>query len=606
MLTQKDTIVVADFSNTTGETIFDDTLKQALTADLAQSPFLNVLSDTKVADTLRLMGQTEGERINAGIARELCVRTASRAYLAGSIAKLGTHYALMLKAFDCQNTESLGAVEAEADGREQVLKTLGTAATKMRSRLGESRSSITKFDKPLEEVTTSSLDALKAFSEGDRIAAQKGNLESLPFLKRAVDLDPNFAIAYDGLGVLYSNLGQTTPSIESLKKAYELRHRTSQREQYNISADYYTSVTGELEKAIDQYRLWIHDYPRDADAYANLGSDCGLLGQYEEAAANHRQALTIDPDFGVTYFNLALMYVDLNRIDEARATIEELRKQSPNYFGLHLVVYDLAFLLKDEDGMQKELAWSSGKPELEAFMLAREAHTQTYYGHVSKGRAFLQRAIDVARNAEATDVVMFYQAKEALEQSELGNVSQAAKIATTFSKNDVRDDQVYAALALALSDEIVKAETVAAKLDKDFPLDTLVQKYWLPTIRAAIDIKRGNASAAFMHLQTASCCDMALLMHPIYIRGLAYLSAREGNEAAIEFQKIIDHPGIVGNDLIGLLARLNFARALTLKGDIAKARSAYQDFFAIWKDADPDIPILKEAKAEYAKLQTKT
>jgi eukaryotic-like serine/threonine-protein kinase len=604
-LTQKDTIVLADFTNTTGEAIFDGTLRQALAADLEQSPFLNVLSDNKIAETLRLMGHPSGDRVSEDIAEEICVRTGSRAVLAGSIAKIGNQYALGLKAFNCQTKDSLGTTEAEADSREKVLEVLGQAATTTRSKLGESRVSITQFDKPLEEATTSSLEALQALSAATKIQQEKGDLEALPFLKRAVELDPNFASAYDSLGILYSNLGETSSSIQNLKKAFELRDRTSQREKYSIAANYYSLVTGELQKANQEYDFWIHDYGRDNEAHANLAVNYQLLGQYEKAAIEEREALQLEPDNGVTYVNRVQTYLALNRVDEAKLTIEESQKRKLDDPSLHVAMYDLAFLLRDEAGMQKQFEWAMNKPEAEDTLFSRQARTEAYYGHVRKAREFSHRAMDSARRNVGKEAAIFWQADAALRESALENAPQGRQIAAAaLAIDQVRDIRLRTALALAWAGDVAQAETLVSGLDKEFPLDTLIQNYWLPSIRAEIDIKRGKAALALAHLQPASPYEMGgiLFMCPTYIRGQAYLLAHQGNEAAAEFQNILDHQGIVGNYLFGALGHLGLARARAIQGDAVKARSAYQDFFALWKDADPDIPILKEAKAEYAKL----
>jgi eukaryotic-like serine/threonine-protein kinase len=606
-LTDKDTIVVADFANTTGDSVFDDTLKQALTVDLQQSPFLNVLSDEKVNETLKLMNRSPHDRETQQVAREICLRTGSKATLAGSIAALGSHFAITLKAMNCQSGDSLGSAQVEADSREKVLGALGQAATDLRAKMGESLASIHRFDKPLEQVTTSSLEALKAYTESYKVANEKGNMEALPFLKRALELDPSFAAAYVDLGISYNNLGQGSLERENLKKAYELRERVSQREKYEITTSYFGSVTGELEKAAQQYELWIHDYPRDPGARNNLGVVCILLGQHERAAALLREELQDDQDASATYGNLALEYMALNRLDEAKATIDQALARKLDVYVVRIAIYQLAFLQNNPAAMKEQVGWARGKPGSEDYLLYLQSRTEAYYGRLPKAREFSRQAVDSAMQNDAKEVAADYEAYAAVREAEFGDKAQAHQEATAALAlfPEGQDVSLWAALALAQVGDAQLSQKLVERLNNNFPNDTVVQGYWLPSIRAAGEVANGNASKAIELLQATSSYEMGgpSLLLPAFVRGQAHLLARNGMAAAAEFQRILDHRGIVVNQPFGALAHLELGRAYAMAGDSTKAKIAYQDFLTLWKDADPDIPVLKEAKAEYAKLQ---
>jgi eukaryotic-like serine/threonine-protein kinase len=603
-LTEKDTIVLADFANTTGDTVFDGTLKQALATDLEQSPFLNILSDDKVTATTRLMGRPRSELVTREVAREICQRTQSKAFLAGSIAGLGSHYAIGLKAENCQTGDSLGSAEAEADSREKVLQALGKAATTLRARLGESLATINKFDKPLEEATTCSLEALQAYTQARRVQGEKGEADAIPILKHAVELDPNFALAYVDLGIFYNF--QTSLAAENIRRAYELRDRVSERERLYISATYYTSVTGELEKAVQQYQLWIQEYPRDEEAHNDLAVAYDSLGQREKATGEYRQALALTPGDGVILSNLAQNYVALNRLDEAKATIDQAISLKLDYPGLHDVLYTLSFLENDAGGMQQQLAWAMGKPGAEDAALMQQADTEGFHGRLQRAREFTRQAMESAKRSDAKEMAAFYEARGAIREGLVGNSAQAhqeAVGALTLSSGHLV--KVAAARALALAGDIAQAQKLADDLNHTFPLDTLTQSHGLPIIRAELELHRGNPSNAIEVLNMARAYELGGpgIMAPVYVRGVAYLKTRNGPDAGREFQRMLDHRTMIGNSTTAALAHLGLARARVLEGDISAARSAYQDFFAIWKDADPNIPIFKEAKAEYAKLQ---
>jgi eukaryotic-like serine/threonine-protein kinase len=610
-LTEKDTIVIADFANTTGDPVFDSTLKEALGVDLEQSPFLNVLSERKVGETLKLMGKSSSDRISRDVGREICERTSSRALLIGSVASLGSHYSIVIKALNCRNGDVLAATDGEAESREKVLQTLGDEVSTLRGKLGESLASIKKFDKPLEEATTSSLEALQAYTEGDRLAREQSDTKAIPFLKRAVELDPNFARAHCSLGIRYNNLGQASLAIQGVKKAYELRNRVSEREQYYIACTYFTLVTGELTRAIEQYELWLQQYPRDYVAATNLGVNYFTLGQFERAAAVTRQALELEPDSLVGYNNLGVAYFSMNRLDESKSTFDQALAQKLDGAYLRQSIYYLNFLRQDAAGMQEQITWAMSKPGAEDLMLSAESDTEAYHGRLQNARELSRRAEESAKRNDSKETAAFWQGNEALREAEFGDASAAreqAQQALVLAPG--RDVWVEVGLALARAGSTTDAEKLSNHLNHEFPLDTLMQNYWIPAIQASIELDRKNADKAIALLQSALPYELAdpppfaaATMYPVYLRGQAYLLAHKGTEAATEFQKIIDHPGVIVNFPLASLARLGLARARNLSADTAAARTSYQDFFALWKDADPDIPILKQAKAEYAKLQ---
>jgi eukaryotic-like serine/threonine-protein kinase len=618
-LTDKDVIVIADFANTTGDPVFDSTLKEALAVDLEQSPFLNVLSDRRLNEILKLMGRAPEQRITQDVGRDVCMRTGSKALLAGSIASLGSHYEIVLKAVSCKSGDLLGAAQAEAESREKILQTLGEAAATLRGKLGESLASVQKFDKPLDEATTPSLEALQAYTEGSRLAREKGDTDALPLLKRAVELDPNFARAYASLGIRYNNLGQATRAIENVRKAYELRDRVTEREKYYISCTYFTLVTGELEKAIQQYELWIRDYPRDYVAETNLGVNYFIMGQVERAAAVTREALRLEPANILGYNNLGLAYLSMNRLDEAKSAFDDALDRKLDGPYLRQSIYYLDFLRKDAPGMQEQFAWAIGKPGTEDILLSAESDTQANCGHLEKSRQLSAQAEESARRADSKETAAFWQGNEALREVEFGNSAEGLKQAReALELAPGRDVRIEAALALARGGDVAAAEKLAEALNQEFPLDTLMQNYWLPTVYASIALQRRDSAKAIGILRTSAPYELADpppfsagTMYPVYLRGQAYLalaqitrtSSENEHHAAAEFQKILDHPGVIVNFPLSALSHLGLGRARALSGDKAAARTAYQDFFALWKDADSDIPILKQAKAEYAKLQ---
>jgi eukaryotic-like serine/threonine-protein kinase len=612
-LTDKDTIVLADFTNTTGDTVFDGTLRQGLSVQLEQSPFLSIIPDQQVQQTLQMMGQKPDATLTPEIARELCQRTGSAAVLDGSIAQIGTQYLLTLKAVNCSSGESLASTEAQASDKNHVLDALGKTASEIRNKLGESLSTVQKFDTPLELATTPSLEALQAYSMGWKNRGGNGELvATVPLCQRAIRLDPNFAMAYALLGVVYSQSGESGLGAENTRKAYELRERVSEPEKLHIECDYYYFVTGDLQKARQSLELWAQTYPRDFVPHSALGHLSKALGQYDEALPQTLTSLRLNPGRGVSYPNLADAYIKLNNFAEARAAVEEAEAKKLDLPSLHLILYELAFAQNDAAGMAEQVAWSAGKPGVEDYFLAYEADTAAYSGRLRDAREFSHRAVDFAERADKKETAAKYSALSGLREALFGNADEARRLATlAMGRSAGRDVQYGAALALAYAGDDKRAQGLTDDLGKKFPEDTIVQFNYLLTLRAKLAVSRGNASEALESLRAATPYELGqttsspyngTALYPVFVRGEAYLAAHQGAEAAAEFQKILDHRGIVSNSPIGALAHLGLARAYAMQGDTANARAAYQDFLTLWKDADPDIPVLIATKAEYAKL----
>ena len=605
-LTEKDTIVLSDFDNKTGDAVFDDTLKQGLSVQLEQSPFLNLLSDRKVNETLKLMGRPAGDRLTPEVTHEVCQRTSSKAMLTGSIAGLGSQYVIGLKAVNCNTGDVLAEAQEQAAGKEAVLKALDAAAVSLRGKLGESLSSGEKYATPVEEATTPSLEALKAYSLGWKMLFAKGDTAGLPFFKRAVELDPNFAMSYGVMSAIYSDLNETGRGAEYSRKAYELRVKVSERERFFIEGRYYLTVAGETEKATQTYELWQQTYPRDSLPYLMVGLISGGFGNWEKALEEHREALRLDPNSSVNYGNLGGAYMALNQLDEAEAVYKQAEERKLETQDVLPNRYLLAFLKGDAAQMAQLASAAMGKPGTEDAMLATQADTEGWYGKLKNAHELTRRAMDSAQRNDAEESAAEYQAAAALREVESGNSKQAradADAALKLAPN--HDVRTIAALALARAGDTTGAEKLATELDKSFPVDTMVQRYRLPTIRAAIALQRKDPNQAIEQLKVTSAIelgDQGQLL-PVYLRAEAYLMLHDGNAAAAGFQKFIDHRGLVANFPWGALARLGLARAYAMQGNTAKAKAAYQDFLTLWKDADPDIPILIAAKAEYAKLR---
>jgi DNA-binding winged helix-turn-helix (wHTH) protein/tetratricopeptide (TPR) repeat protein len=617
-LTDKDTIVLADFSNTTGDSVFDGTLRQGLAVQLEQSPFLSLISDERIQQMLRLMGKPVDARLTPEIAREICERTASAAVLDGSIASLGSQYVLGLRAEDCRTGDVLAEEQVQAAKKEDVLNALSHIASKFRTRVGESLTTVKKHDTPLAEATTSSLEALKAYGAGWKVVSSTGSAAAMPFFKHASEIDPKFAMAYAALGRMYGDIGESALSAMNTSKAYELRDRTSDQEKFFITLSYDLQVTGNLEKGQQTAALWVQAYPRAWEPHGLLAGDIYVArGKREESVEEGKIAVGIDPDFSIGYANLAASHIALERLDEAENTLQrafERKLEIPDYFVLR---YMIAFLKDDKVGMEREAALARERRGVDDWMSNSEGFVLAYSGHLKAARKMSQLAADWARKTERRDTEALYEADAAVREALFGNASTARRrAADALQLSKSRDVAYGAGLALALSGDSFRSQALTEELSKRLPEDTRVQFTYAPTLRALLALNHSQPSKAVELLQTAISYEGGtptiggsefLLgagnLYPAYVRGLAYLAAHQGAEAAGEFQKILDHRGIVVSDPIGALAHLQLGRAYALSGDKTKAKSAYQDFLTLWKDADPDIPILKQARAECANLQ---
>ena len=615
-LTDKDTVILADFDNKTGDAVFDDTLKTALNVSLRQSPFLSVLSDQQVGETLKLMTRPADTKLTPAVTRELCQRARSKAYISGTIGSLGSEYVLGLKAVNCQSGDTVAQEQVTAASKEKVLDALGEAASKLRGELGESLATVQKFDVPLEQDTTSSLEALKAYSLGLRAFNEKSPAASLPYFQHAVELDPNFVFGYSLLGTAYLYLGESVRSREYITKAFQLREHASEYEKLAVTGFYYQVVTEELDKAAQIYQEMMDSYPRDAMSYALLGTVLASQGQYEKAAEVERQAVRLAPDVLDWYQFLATYTLALQRLDETRQIIFEANARKLDGSTLHTNLYALAFLGGDSAAMEKQQQWFLDKPEFENAGRALASDTEAYSGHFAKARELTKRAVDSAVRTDQKENGAFHLAIAAQREAAYGNAAEARQSAAAALKLAPASQgaAAAAALAFAMAGDTAKAESLAQDLGKRFPLDTQMQSLWLPTIQAQTALYRKNPASALSALQAATRIELAdSCLRSVYVGGQAYLAAGQGTAAAAEFQKILDHSGIVWNCWTGALAHLGVARANALQSrtsqgadaDAARVRAlaAYKDFLTLWKDADPDIPILKEAKAEYAKLQ---
>ena len=603
-LTDKDTIVLADIENRTGDEVFDDALRQALAVELEQSPFLNVISDQKVNETLGMMGLPANQRITEEVGRELCQRVGSKALLIGTISRLGSHYLIGLNAEACRTGDTLAREQGEAATKEDVLKAVSRATASLRNKLGESLPSVQKFDVPVE-ATTSSLEALRYFDVGLTLRRKEGDAAGLPFLHRSVELDPNFASAYSELALSYDNLEQPSRALEYAGRAYQLRDRATKKEQLSITALYF-GATGELDKEMQAYEVWAADYPRSPVPHFNLGADYVLMAHYDRALPELEEALRLAPDNVNIYTGLGSTFLYMNRLDEAKSTFDEALARKLDDGGIRQYMYYLAFLRGDAAQMEEDVSWAAGKPGDEDTLFALQADTEAYHGQMNKEREFTIRAVDSAIRADSRETAAMWKAHAAWCEAEVGNAASARQaVAEALALSRGRDVTVQAALALARSGDESQANSLAEDLRKSYPNDTLLKLYWLPSINAAIDLNNGNASHALSVLEGAAPFDLAegLALHPAYLRGLAYLQSHNGMAAAAEFQKLLDHKSIVLNFVTGSLAHLQIGRAYAMAGDRAKAKAAYQDFFALWKDADAGSTLLKQAKAEYAKLQ---
>jgi len=617
-LTDKDTIVLADFANSTGDSVFDDTLRQGLAVQLEQSPFLSLISDERIEQMLKLMAKPADVRLTPEVSREICERTASAAVLDGSIASLGSQYVVTLRAKDCRSGDVLDEEQVQAARKEDVLNALSQIASKFRTRVGESLSTVKTHDTPLAEATTPSLEALKAYSVGWQISFSSGSAASVPFFQHALEIDPNFASAYAALGRMYGDIGESALSAKNIGKAYQLRGRASDQEKFFIALNYNLQVTGNLEKAQQTCGLWMQAYPRAWMPHALLsGGVYPSLGKYEKSVEEARIAVEIDPDFSIGYSILASSYEALERTGEAEKALQRASERKLDIPDFHVQRYALAFLKEDKAGMEHEAALSQEKPGVDDWMSNAEGFVAAYSGHLEEARKMSLRAADLARKADRRETEALYQTDAAVREALFGNVSTARQRAGDALKlSRSRDLEYRTAFAFALLRDSSQSQTLTDDLSGRFPEDTIVQFNYLPTLRALLALNRSQPANALKLLQTAVSYEGgtpiaggseyflgAGNLYPAYVRGVAYLAARRGREAAAEFQKILDHRGIVICDPVGALARIQVGRAYALAGDKDKARTAYGDFLTLWKDADPDIPILKEVQREYVSLQ---
>jgi eukaryotic-like serine/threonine-protein kinase len=593
-LTDKDTVVLADFTNTSGDPVFDGTLRQALAIQLEQSPFLNIMDDEQVQHTVRLMSLSPETRITNQIAHDICVRNASAATIDGSIASLGKNYVITLQAITCPGGVTLAREQIQADDKEHVLDAVGSAATEMRARLGESRSSIQKLNRPLDEATTSSLEALQSYTEGKVVLTQGRFLAARPLFERAIALDPNFAMAYYYVSIAYNNAGDTGRQAEYSKKAFALSDRVSEYERNRIAGGYY-ETTGESDKAIDAYRLDIANYPRDWGSHNNLSENLMNLGAFEEALKEGQAANQLQPDAEPPYRRLLDGYLNLDRMDEAKQVVDKLRTLGIGGARIHQRFLELAIIADDQAGIDREIQWFAGRPE-EYLSFGLQAANLNVLGQRRESSKLYKRAAETALHRGLTDVAADFEEADARADALSGNCATARHLGRP-------------ALALALCGDAAGAVRLAAETSKLLPNGTIWNAVQLPEIRAAIEIQRGQPAKAVELLASATPYERAY-PEAVYLRGMAYLRLHKGAEAAAEFQKMLDHKGASWAStwrfpnwgLYYSISYLGLARSSVLAGDTAKAKVAYQDFLTLWKDADPDVPVLQQAKAEYAKL----
>src|SRR5580692_2558209 len=603
-LTEKDSILLADFINTTGDPVFDGTLKQALAVQLEQSPYLNIVPDQTVRKALQFMGRSKDERVTGSVAREICEREHIKAMLSGSIATLGSEYVVAIDATNCATGDSLAREQVTAASKEAVLSAVGKAASSLRGKLGESLASIQKFDTPVTEATTSSLEALKAYVAADEMRNGGGEAESIPLFLHAVELDPNFALAYARLAAIYSNIGEEDRAVEFAKKAFDLRDRVSERERYYILSHYYFE-TGDIEKEKETLELAIKAYPNDSTAFGNLALEYNLFyGQFDKAIPLANESSRLEPVSPYGYLHAAIAYLALNRLEEARSVLQRAIDEKADNLFVHQLLYDLAFMNGDADAMQREMKWSEGKSS-EYLLLNEATAAAASHGQMQKAGELMQRSVQVSDRLGFKGTTADTQAGSAVTLAEVGNVSKAKELAASSSASvHERVNMELAAIALAMTGDMNRSQAIMDDLGRRFPDDTLLHQVFIPVVRALIELDHKAPDKAIQALQSATPYELGTVpgFLPIYVRGLAYLQAKRGAEAAAEFQKIIDHRGIDPPTPEHSLAKLGLGRAYVIAGDTAKARAAYQDFFALWKDADPDVPLLKEAKAEYEHL----
>jgi len=610
-LNETDTIVLADFTNKTSDAVFDDALRQGLAVQLEQSPFLSLISDQRTRQTLQLMGRPPDSKLTPEIARELCERTASKADLSGTISNIGSQYVLGINAVNCQTGDTLAQEQATADSKEHVLGALGSAATKLREKLGESLKTVHKLATPIEQATTPSLEALQAYSLGRSTMMAQGNYAAaVPLLQRAIQLDPNLAMAYASLGTTYHNLGEKELSAENTRRAFELRAKVSDREKFYIESHYHDFVTGDLSKAKQVYELWAETYPRESVPLTNLGVLYQGLGQYEKALESFKASQRISPNDALEYANLLVIYVNLNRSKEAHAAAAEAASKKLDSPGIRFALYQLSFLQSDDAGMAEQVSWAAVRPGDESQLLYFQSDTAAYYGQLNKARELSREAVASAERAGRKEGAAGSEAAAGLREALFGNGAEAKLAAANALKaSNGKDVQFVAALSLAMVGDKDKAVEFADSLKSRFPDDTIVKFNYLPTIYAQIALNDGDPSRALEFLRAATPYELGLAgssnystyLYPVYVRGQAYLAAHQGAPAVVEFQKILNWPGVVSNEPIGALAHLGLARAHGMNGETNEARMSYNNFLSLWKNADSSFPFLSAIRAEVPK-----
>jgi eukaryotic-like serine/threonine-protein kinase len=604
-LAENDSVVLTDFDNQTGEAIFDSDLKQALTIALGQSPFLHVVSERKVRDTLRAMGRPASEHVTAEDAREVCLRNGSKAAIGGIISNGSGHYLLELTAIACSSGDTFVREQREPAKRQDVLQALSQASSGLRTKLGEPLASVQRFGVPVETATFS-LEALQNYSNGISERSEKGDTPAVPYMKRAIELDPNFPLPYAELTAIYRNFRQPSVALEYAIKAYQLRDRLNEREKLKIIGIYYMA-TGDLGKEIQNYEEWQTEYPRDFQPYNNLGNDYAFTGQLDKSVAEYQQALLLMPSL-ISYTNVVGLDLNLNRLDAARANLDQAFANGLDGRYLRQNLYWLAFLRGDGEQMQQQVAWASGKPGDEDTLLSMQSDTEAYYGRLVKSHDFTRRAVESAVRAGSKETAAQWQVNAALREAEVGDVDRAKQdVDSALALSSGRDVKLIAAFTLARARDNRRAKALVRELKTDYPADFLMKHYWLPTVNAAIHLNAGNAPQALKDLERTAPYELGVgtfadYLYPAYVRGQAYLLAHQADAATTEFQKLLDHPGIVLNFITGALAHLQLGRAYAAAADTARAKIAYQDFFALWRSADAEIPVLQRAKAEYATL----
>ena len=609
-LNETDTIVLADFTNKTGDPVFDDTLRQGLSVQLEQSPFLSLISDQRARQTLQMMGKSADAKLTPEIARDLCTRTGSRAYLTGTISSLGSAYVLGINAVNCQTGDSLAQEQVTADSKEHVLTALGDASTKLREKLGESLKSVQKLATPIEQATTPSLEALQAFTLARRTMTEQGNYAAaVPQFQRAIQLDPNLAMAYASLGTAYNNLGEKELAAENTRRAYELRGKVSEREKFYIESHYYHFVTGDLVKAKQVYEVWTQTYPREEVPLTNLGTLYQTLGQYEKALEDFKAAQRLS-NSAINYVNLLTVLVNLNRAAEAVKVEADAAAKKVDSPGIRLARYQLAFLRSDDAGMAEQVAWAAEHAADESVLPCYQADTAAFFGQLGKARELTRQAVAEAQHAGRKERAAGCEAQAALREALFGNGGDARRFASNALRNSSGKDVLFvAALALALVGDTNSAAEVAEGMKVRFPEDTVVQSNYLPTLYAQIALNDGDKSRALEFLKNAAAYEIGLPgagsystnMYPVYVRGQALLALHQGGEAAAEFQKLLNWQGVVGNEPIGALAQLQLARARAMNGETAESKAAYNTFLLLWKNADKDFPLVSAVQAEVPK-----